>query len=329
MRNLATFWLSLSLLIFGGLACRNNPFAKHRKPYACAMEGVGEPKTSDDFYRRAQKHLSEKTGSLYDECAFEDASEAVALDPQNADALALRGFLFYGKQDYEAALPDLDEAIRLKPDNALFYGIRSSVYEKKNMLDKAIADLTVVLKQNATHHDYARRGSLYFKKDDFENALKDYSEAIRLKPDYETHYTMRAEVYRKLDKTAEAEADELKAKEFEDAATTTKTAPNDSNSSGSATPKTVSGGVLNGKATNLVKPPYPAAARAVRASGAVNVQVTVDEKGAVVAASTVSGHPLLRAAAVQAARQSKFSPTLLGGKPVRVTGVIVYNFTPE
>lgn len=93
-------------------------------------------------------------------------------------------------------------------------------------------------------------------------------------------------------------------------------------------PKTVSGGVVNGKATNLVKPPYPAAARAVRAAGAVNVQVTIDESGNVISASAVSGHPLLRAAAVQAARSSKFSPTQLSGQPVKVTGVIVYNFVP-
>jgi TonB family protein len=92
-------------------------------------------------------------------------------------------------------------------------------------------------------------------------------------------------------------------------------------------PKTVSGGVLNGKATSLVKPPYPAAARAVRAEGAVNVQVTIDEEGNVVSASAVSGHPLLRSAAVTAARASKFSPTRISGQPVKVTGVIVYNFT--
>jgi TonB family protein len=91
-------------------------------------------------------------------------------------------------------------------------------------------------------------------------------------------------------------------------------------------PKTISGGILNGKATNLVKPSYPAAAKAVRAAGAVNVQVTIDESGNVISATAVSGHPLLRAAAVQAARQSKFSPTMLSGQAVKVTGVIVYNF---
>lgn len=93
-------------------------------------------------------------------------------------------------------------------------------------------------------------------------------------------------------------------------------------------PKTVSGGVLNGKATSLPKPAYPPAAKAVRASGAVSVQVLIDESGRVVSASAVSGHPLLRSAAVSAAQGARFSPTLLSGQAVKVSGVITYNFVP-
>jgi len=96
----------------------------------------------------------------------------------------------------------------------------------------------------------------------------------------------------------------------------------------SQNPKSISGGVLNGKAKILVKPEYPAAARAVKAAGAVNVQVTIDEQGNVISASAVSGHPLLRAAAEKAARESSFAATILQGQPVKVTGVIVYNFAP-
>jgi protein TonB len=90
--------------------------------------------------------------------------------------------------------------------------------------------------------------------------------------------------------------------------------------------KTISGGVLNGKALSKPDPPYPAVAKAARASGTVVVQITVDESGNVVEARAISGHPLLHAAAVAAARQAKFSPTLLSGKPVKVTGTITYNF---
>ncbi len=93
-------------------------------------------------------------------------------------------------------------------------------------------------------------------------------------------------------------------------------------------PSVISGGVLNGKATVLPKPAYPAAARAVKASGAVNVAVRVDEEGNVESAEAVSGHPLLRAAAVAAARGAKFPKTMLSGVPVKVTGVLVFNFEP-
>jgi TonB family protein len=90
--------------------------------------------------------------------------------------------------------------------------------------------------------------------------------------------------------------------------------------------KTISGGVLNGKATSLPQPAYPPAARAVKASGVVSVQVTVNTDGNVISAVAVSGHPLLRAAAVQAARSARFAPTMLSGQPVKVTGVVTYNF---
>ena len=102
-------------------------------------------------------------------------------------------------------------------------------------------------------------------------------------------------------------------------------------SDGSASPagsRNISGGVLNGKAMSLPKPPYPPAARAVRASGAVNIQVLIEEDGNVFTAAAVSGHPLLRAAARNAACAAVFSPTYLDGSPVKVSGVITYNFVP-
>ena len=91
-------------------------------------------------------------------------------------------------------------------------------------------------------------------------------------------------------------------------------------------PKIVSGGVLNGKAISKPQPAYPPIAKAAGASGTVTVQVLVDENGNVVTARAVSGHPLLQQSAVAAARQARFSPTLLSGQPVKVTGVITYNF---
>ncbi|MFL6283240.1 MAG: energy transducer TonB [Pyrinomonadaceae bacterium] len=93
------------------------------------------------------------------------------------------------------------------------------------------------------------------------------------------------------------------------------------------TPKPIiAGGVLNGKAISKPQPDYPPIAKAARAQGTVTVQILVDESGRVISASAVSGHPLLQQAAVSAARQARFSPTLLSGQPVKVSGVITYNF---
>ena len=58
----------------------------------------------------------------------------------------------------------------------------------------------------------------------------------------------------------------------------------------------------------------------------VVVRVLVDEKGNVVSARAISGHRLLKQAAVTAARNTRFSPTRLSGQPVKVSGVITYNF---
>jgi TonB family protein len=88
----------------------------------------------------------------------------------------------------------------------------------------------------------------------------------------------------------------------------------------------VNRGVINGSAISLPKPAYPAVALAVGAEGPVKVQVTIDENGNVISATAVSGHPLLKQSAVEAAKRAKFTPTLLLGTPVKVAGIIVYNF---
>ncbi|HEX8069266.1 MAG TPA: TonB family protein [Pyrinomonadaceae bacterium] len=88
----------------------------------------------------------------------------------------------------------------------------------------------------------------------------------------------------------------------------------------------ISQGVLNGKAISKPQPPYPPIAKAARASGTVVVSIVVDESGKVISAKATSGHPLLQQAAVQAAYQARFTPTLLSGQPVKVSGFITYNF---
>ena len=91
-------------------------------------------------------------------------------------------------------------------------------------------------------------------------------------------------------------------------------------------PKTISKGVITGEAVLLPRPVYSEIAKRAGVQGAVSVQVLVDESGRVVSAKVVSGHPLLIVEAQRAALQARFSPTKLGDQPVKVSGVITYNF---
>jgi TonB family protein len=87
------------------------------------------------------------------------------------------------------------------------------------------------------------------------------------------------------------------------------------------------GARLNGKALRLPRPAYPAEARAARVSGLVVVRVTISEEGKVVRACAVKGNPMLLQTAERAAYAAEFAPTMLLGKPVKVTGVITYVFS--
>jgi TonB family protein len=88
-------------------------------------------------------------------------------------------------------------------------------------------------------------------------------------------------------------------------------------------------GSLNGRALSLPAPAYPSQARSVRASGQVVVQVSLDESGRVTSANAVSGHPLLRQPAENAARRSRFRPVEVQGRLVRANGIITYNFVND
>ena len=91
-------------------------------------------------------------------------------------------------------------------------------------------------------------------------------------------------------------------------------------------PLRIASTVLQGKAVERRTPAYPRMAIAVRIEGPVSVEVIISPEGRVESARAVSGHPLLKPAAVEAARGWRFQPTLLNGVPVRVTGIVTFVF---
>lgn len=197
-------------------------------------------------------------------------------------------------------------AARISPQ-AIEANERGDFYFNEGRYEEAIASYQRAIKLYPRYEEaYLGLGDAYKELKRYEEAVGAYKQAIKLKPNYADAFNGLGDVYEALGRQTEADAAHDKAKT-----------------------SYTSGGLLNGKAIKLVTPSYPAIARAARASGLVVVEVLVDETGQVIRARALSGQPLLVAAAVKAASESVFSPTLLSGQPVKVTGTINYNFSAQ
>jgi TonB family protein len=95
-----------------------------------------------------------------------------------------------------------------------------------------------------------------------------------------------------------------------------------------STPQKISQSVLEGIVIKKRMPAYPLSARSMNAFGKVEVRIVISESGAVIDATAVSGHPALRNAAVDAAREWVYKPTTLNGVPTKVETVLTFTFAP-
>lgn len=95
--------------------------------------------------------------------------------------------------DPDEQIHDYTEAILLEPDFAIAYNNRGVAYENKGKLDVAMKDYSqaIKLKMADLHLPYRNRGEVLRKKGDLEGAIKDANEAIRLKPDHAEAYCNR------------------------------------------------------------------------------------------------------------------------------------------
>ena len=356
MKNLQiTFWI-VSLLMFIGSACKNNPLAGFTEQDECQVSGVSKPKTPDDYVERALKRG--ETNDLSDEivkCSLADCSAALRLDPKNIEALACRGTFYLEKKEYDLASADIDEALRITPQESQLFLLRALIYTDKGLLDEALKDLNRAVELSSSddsvkEQPFSRRADIYYAKGDYANAIKDYEQAIARDADNRAEYFRNiAKVYRRLSGKAprrnsreiiladaydKSEMYEQMAKQLElmEKKSALGEDENDSKTTSSnqtVLPKSVPAGVINIKAIDLPEPDYPADAKAAGAGGAVILKVEVDESGSVLSTQTVSGHSLLRPAAEKAARNTKFEPLTFNGKPVKVSGILVFNFAAQ
>jgi TonB family protein len=298
-----------------------------------AVTYLQNPSDEFEFYAKAVAYVVLKNYDL----AVVNFDQAIQQDPQKIIAYIRRGRLHSQNGDFARALADLDKAIQLEAGRSA--GVEQS--KKDSSTDDIQRDPRPWFENLRPGAAYIDRGGTYLQRDDNDRAIADFTKAIELDPEGAVAYNLRGVAYAsKLDFDS-AIADFDKAIQFDpllknahynrgsafsrkgdeararaDFATEKLLFPQQANALR----------VLNGRALNLVKPSYPPEARRAHASGTVVVTVVINEEGKVIAAGVISGHPLLMAVCVDAAKNSLFTPTILAGKPIEVTGVIQYNF---
>lgn len=101
-----------------------------------------------------------------------------------ADIYLVRGRAYEFKGDYKSAFGDYGNAIRLKANDSRAYYYRSGCYVYFGKITNAIADITQALQLSAVKPPtvYADRGELYFLIGNYARALADYAQALQLDP---------------------------------------------------------------------------------------------------------------------------------------------------
>jgi tetratricopeptide (TPR) repeat protein len=152
--------------------------------------------------------------------AILDYSDAIRLAPRETLPLINRGVVLYTRKDNnEGAIGDFNAALKINSKEISAYINRGIVYRKKGDVDRAIADFTTAIKllpekmepvsvkvvpdavtsqlaassaqqaqDRANHYAlqgafvYFQRGLSYYDKTDYDKAITDFTEAIRLNP---------------------------------------------------------------------------------------------------------------------------------------------------
>jgi len=172
-----------------------------------------DPRCIEAYLVRAEGH-SEIECFDY---AFHDVEEAIAINPNEAEAYVLRGMLhFKANEDINKALADFNKTIELDPCMARAYTNRSLMYLRMNELHKVISDCNKAIELLPDAFEpYNNRGMAYIGLEEHAKALQDYNKVIELAPDTAVAYFQRGALNSGFGNTQEAFRDFVKFLELD------------------------------------------------------------------------------------------------------------------
>lgn len=213
-----------------------------------------------------------------------------------------------GKGEFTAALADYNKAAEMKStEPSIFYG-RGKTYFGTQSYELSISDFDKSIELNPkASMPYFNRGAAYEKLGKADKAMADYKAASDLDPSNEAAKAS----YARLKDIADKEAAKAAAA-----------------AAAARRPEFISvGNLTSADAVRMVTPIYSPLAQRSNIEGRVTVEVELDESGNVVSAKAAAGHQMLRSAAEDAAKKSKFKPAMYNNQPIKSKGSVTYNFS--
>ena len=142
------------------------------------------------------------------ELALKDYNQALAIEPNHANAYGSRANLYKKQGKAELALEDYNQALTIEPNHARAYISRGRLYEEQEKTELALADYTQALTIDPNYANaYYNRGRLYHKQEKTELALEDYNQALTIDPNDAQTYNNRGAIYDEQGKAELALAD--------------------------------------------------------------------------------------------------------------------------
>lgn len=168
--------------------------------------------------------------------ALADLAKAIELDPKDAQAVALRGGIYYFLNDLETAVAEYKRAAEMMPNEPWYKNNYAAVRNRlasqysiaggnkynasrretteagrTKVLREAVALHTKAIELNPTADNFSSRASALEELDEYEKAIADMTESLKLKSDEYLNYYVRGRMYNRLKRYADAVADHRKA----------------------------------------------------------------------------------------------------------------------
>lgn len=139
---------------------------------------------------------------------IEKLTKAIKTDPDNVDALKLRGVVYLQQEDFEKASADLKQVMEKNPNDVAVLQAYADTLAGMKKFDEAIALLDkTVAEHPGSPVGYLLRARLKVLAEDSEGAIQDLDQVLAFIPRSIPALMMRARLYIDLDRPADAEKD--------------------------------------------------------------------------------------------------------------------------